>query len=153
MYVGFYTNSYSELTNLGLPIPNFIKRYINNPHKARLIYKIADFKGGKESKEKTVAYLTDIMNILLFTNEHIVGYINPQTLNLKDYHEVSDEVYHIADFDALISKNMKKEMNFTNVKIAKRVNELKAQNNYKNVLWHIVCYYGVFLSRVNRLLS
>ena len=149
MYVGFYTNSYGELSDLGLPVPNFIKRYINSPNKARLIYKIADYKGDKESKEKTTAYLTDIMNILLFTNEKIVGYINPQNLNLKDYNEVSDKVYHIADFDSLISKNVKKEMNFTNIKIGKRLNEIKAQKNTKNMLWQIVCFYGVFLSRIN----
>jgi hypothetical protein len=150
MHVGFYTDTYNELTNIGLPIPNYIKRYINSPSKARLIYKIADYRGDAETKARTTAYLTDIMNILLFTNEHIVGYVNPQNLSLKGYNEVSDKPYHIADFDALISKNMKREMNFTNVKIGKRLNELKAQKNTKNMLWEIVCFYGVFLARVNK---
>jgi hypothetical protein len=150
MFVGFYTNTFTGKDYLGLPVPNYIKRYKNST-KARLIYKIADYKGGGDTKQKSISYLTDIMNILLFTNSDIVGYINPQKLNLKDYEPISDKVYHIADFDNLISSNVKKEMNYTIIKIQTKLEELKAQNNYINMLWHIVCYYGVFLSRVNKI--
>ena len=149
MYVGFYINSL-DCDTIGLPTPNYIKRY-GETDKVRLIYKIADYKGDKETKEKTVAYLTDIMNILLFTNSDIVGYINPQNIDLSKYQKVSDRIFHIADFDNLISKNVKREMNFTALKITNKLTELKEQKNFKNMLWHIVCYYGVFLSRINKI--
>lgn len=149
MLVGFYTNN---LTNdfLGLPIPNYIKKYKNST-KARLIYKIADYRGNADTKQKTISYLTDIMNILVFTNSDIIGYINPQKLNLKDYEILTDKVYHIADFDNLITKTVKAEMNYANLKIAKTIEGIEQSRNYINMLWKIVCYYGVFLSRVNKI--
>jgi hypothetical protein len=147
MLIGFYTDNYDN-NFIGLPTPNYFKLY-KDGKRARLIYTIADYH--HNDHDKTIDYLTDIMNILLFTNDKIIGFINASKISLKDYEHISDTLYYISDFDNLISKTVKSEYNSANFKIKTKMAELTQNKDFINMLWKIVCYYGVFLSRSNRI--